>query len=57
MPDQYYHTPLQHPRHIRILHLAPAEDAAAPIQFQLGTLSLDDHPQWDGDYTALSYAW
>ncbi|KAI9781660.1 MAG: hypothetical protein M1839_005877 [Geoglossum umbratile] len=57
MPDQYYHTPLRHPRHIRILHLAPAEDSAAPIRCQLDTISLDDHPKWDGDYTALSYAW
>ncbi|CZR67993.1 uncharacterized protein PAC_17892 [Phialocephala subalpina] len=57
MPDQYYHTPLQHSRHIRVLHLAPAEDAAAPIRCQLGTISLDDHLEWDGDYTALSYSW
>jgi hypothetical protein len=57
MPDQYYHIPLGHPRRIRVLHLAPAEDREAPIQCQLETISLDDHPEWDGDYTALSYAW
>ena len=57
MPDQYYHTPLLHPRHIRVLHLVPAGDSAAPIRCQLDTISLDDHPKWDGDYTALSYSW
>jgi hypothetical protein len=57
MPDQYYHAPLRHPRHIRIPSLAPAADSAAPIRCQLDVISLDDHLKWDGDYTALSYAW
>lgn len=57
MHDQYYHTPLQHPRQIRILNLAPAENPSEPIQCDLSLISLDDHPEWDGDYSALSYSW
>ncbi|KAJ6098846.1 hypothetical protein N7467_000381 [Penicillium canescens] len=54
---QYYHVPLPGPRYTRVVHLDPATDPTAPIQCRVQPISLDDHPEWDGDYTALSYTW
>ena len=57
MQNPYRHIPLERPRSIRVLELQPAPNAIAPIICKLRPLSLDDYPQWDADYTALSYTW
>jgi hypothetical protein len=55
--DQYYHARLPGSRYTRVIHLDPATDPTTPIQCHLQPISLDDHPEWDGDYTAISYTW
>lgn len=49
----YRHQPLPDNRSIRVLHLQPASNRAAPIQCRIETVSLDQPPI----YFALSYSW
>ncbi|KAJ2896615.1 hypothetical protein MKZ38_005405 [Zalerion maritima] len=51
--DTYSHIPLQGPRHIRTIALAPAQDVQDPIRCLLVQANLDDDPP----YQALSYTW
>jgi hypothetical protein len=57
MQIPYRHIPLEGSRSIRVLELQPALNAVASITCKLRTFSLDDYPQWDANYTALSYTW
>ncbi|RYN21402.1 hypothetical protein AA0119_g9384 [Alternaria tenuissima] len=57
MQNPYRHIPLEGSRSIRVLELQPAPNAIAPIICKLRPLSLDDYPQCDANYTALSYTW
>ncbi|KAH7061758.1 heterokaryon incompatibility protein-domain-containing protein [Paraphoma chrysanthemicola] len=57
MQIPYRHIPLKGSRSIRVLELQPAPNISAPIFCQLKAVSLDDYPQWDANYTALSYTW
>lgn len=57
METKYRHSPLPAPNYIRVIILGPAEDPTSKIHCLLETVSLDDYPEWDADYTALSYSW
>jgi hypothetical protein len=55
--DNYEYEPLPDPRYIRLIYLHPAKDFSDPFVCRLMVISLDDHLEWDGDYTAVSYSW
>jgi hypothetical protein len=55
--QQYIHIPLKGPRATRVLELQPAADTLEPVLCSLKAISLDDYPQWEAHYTALSYTW
>ncbi|USP81527.1 hypothetical protein yc1106_08801 [Curvularia clavata] len=57
MQTPFRHRPLEEPRSIRVLELQPALNAFESIVCKLRTLSLDDYPHGDANYTALSYTW
>jgi hypothetical protein len=57
MQTPYRHIPIEGSRSIRVLELQPAPNVFASIRCKLRAFSLDDYPQWEATYTALSYTW
>lgn len=57
MENPYHHVPLPSPRCIRIIHLTPSAEFASPLHCRLVAVSLDEYPEYNADYTALSYSW
>lgn len=54
----FTHPPLPGARYTRVIYLEPAAVASDPIHCRLEAIPLKaDDPEWDGGYTALSYAW
>lgn len=50
----YTYTPLESPRHIRVIDLRPSAIYAAPLRFSFAHIELS---QARGSYEAISYVW
>lgn len=54
----YEYSPIQKPRHVRVVQVQPAGDLKSPLHCCMSFVCLDNYDEELGiDYTALSYSW